>query len=293
MLPNGGFTMLSPAKINLTLKIVGRRADGFHELDTVFQEIDLFDEIEFYPAENWSFQVIGNDVGPDNDNLVVRAARSLSSIAGVPCKAKIILRKNIPTGGGLGGGSSNAAITLHGLCKLWNLDLEWEKLQEIAADLGSDCPFFVFGGMARGRGRGEKLELYDGVPSGTVVAVFPGFGVNTAKVFSKCEFDLTEPNKNAIFTSYPGEQQDKCSLLENGVNDLENIVLRMYPELRGIRDELYEAGADVSLLSGSGSTVFGVYCESAAAKQAAQQLRKRFTVHICRMVGRQRRAEIR
>ncbi len=285
--------MQSPAKINLTLKIVGRRADGFHELDTIFQEIDLHDDIEFYPADNLSFQVIGSDVCAENENLVVRAARLLSSIADTPCRAKIVLRKKIPIGGGLGGGSSNAAITLHGLCRLWNLDLKWEKLQEIAATLGSDCSFFVYGGMARGRGRGEKLELYDGAPSGTVITVFPGFGVNTAKAFSKCKFDLTEPNKNAIFTAYPGVRQDRYILSKNRVNDLENIVLGIYPELRDIRDELNSTGADVSLLSGSGSTVFGIYNESPVAQHAAQRLQKRFKVHICRMVGRQRRADIR
>ncbi|MBU1920954.1 4-(cytidine 5'-diphospho)-2-C-methyl-D-erythritol kinase [bacterium] len=285
--------MKSPAKINLSLRILGRRADGFHELDTVFQEIDLCDEIEFYPAEEWCFRADGADLGPDQDNLVVRAARALSAYANVPCKARIFLRKTIPTGGGLGGGSSNASVTFHGLCRLWNLDIEWERLQELAAELGSDCPFFVYGGMARGRGRGEKLELYDGSLSGTVVAVFPGFGVNTRKAFSECEFDLTEHDKNVIFTAYLGEEEGTYILLEDCVNDLENIVLRVHPMLRELRDELSRLGADVSLLSGSGSTVFGVFRESSAARRAAQQLRERFTVYICRMVGRQRRAELR
>jgi 4-diphosphocytidyl-2-C-methyl-D-erythritol kinase len=147
--------------------------------------------------------------------------------------------------------------------------------------------------MVRGRGRGELLELYDGAPAGTVVAVYPGFGVNTAKAFSKCNFDLTEPNKNAIFTAYLGEVQDTNILLKNSVNDLENIVLGFHPELREIREELKSAGADVSLLSGSGSTVFGIFRESTSAEHAAQRLRNRFKVQICRMVGRQRFAEIR
>lgn len=292
-LPDGGFLLKSPAKINLFLKILGKRSDNFHELDTLFQEIDLCDEIEFHAANELQFSVTGADVGPDEDNLVVRAARLLSEYANVPCRARIMLRKHIPTGGGLGGGSSNASITLHGLCRLWDLEIEWETLQELAAQLGSDCPFFVFGGMARGRGRGEKLEIFDGASQGTVVAVLPGFGVNTKKAFQECEFDLTEHNKNVIFTAYPGDIQGVRYALKNGVNDLENIVLRIHPVLQEIRDSLSSLGADVSLLSGSGSTVFGVFTESTVAGHAAQRLRERFAVYICRMVGRQRCAELR
>ena len=283
--------MKSPAKINLSLRILGRRTDGFHELETVFQEIDLCDMLEFYPDENWTLQVRGGDPGPAEENLVYRAAKALSTAFGVPFKGRVLLHKQIPIGGGLGGGSSNAAITLHGLCKLWGIGYEWEQLQAIAAELGSDCPFFIYGGMARGRGRGERLELFDNAPCGSVVAVFPGFGVNTAKAFSMCEYDLTEPDKNAIFIAYPLDGQGANILFSNGVNDLENIVLRMYPVLSEIRDELQVAGADVSLLSGSGSTVFGIFRESTVAMQAAQQLRTRYTVYNCRMVGRQRRAE--
>jgi 4-diphosphocytidyl-2-C-methyl-D-erythritol kinase len=292
-LAGGGFSLLSPAKVNLSLRILGRRADGFHDLDTIFQEIDLCDEIEFHPANKWRFRVEGGDTGPDDQNLIVRAARLLSEFTQVPCIADVVVRKRIPVGGGLGGGSSNGAIALHGLCRLWNLEIEWEKLQELAAELGSDCPFFVYGGLARGRGRGEKLELFDGAAEGTLLVVFPGFGVNTKEAFRKCEFPLTEPDKNVIFTAYGGDYGAAYALLSDSVNQLENIVLGDYPVLRSIREELEQAGSDVSLLSGSGSTVFGIFGKSTAAMHAAQQLRTRYVVHTCRMVGRQRIAEIR
>jgi 4-diphosphocytidyl-2-C-methyl-D-erythritol kinase len=235
--------------------------------------------------------VFSGDTGPDDRNLIVRAARLLSEFAKVPCAAKVVLRKKIPVGGGLGGGSSNGSIALHGLCRLWNIEIEWEKLQELAAELGSDCPFFVYGGMARGRGRGENLELFDGAAEGTLLAVFPGFGVNTKEAFRKCEFPLTEPDKNAIFTAYGGNHGAAYTLHSDSVNQLENIVLGDYPVLRSIRDELKQAGSDVSLLSGTGSTVFGIFGESTAAMHAAQQLRTRYVVYTCRMVGRQRIAE--
>ncbi|MGZ5429246.1 MAG: 4-(cytidine 5'-diphospho)-2-C-methyl-D-erythritol kinase, partial [Thermoanaerobaculia bacterium] len=180
-------TLESFAKVNRSLHVLGKRSDGYHEIDTIFQTVDLSDRIDFLEGEEGSEEVSltieGADLPADSRNLILRAASALRERTGTRRGARIHLSKKIPIGGGLGGGSSNAAATLLGLSALWNLQLSDPDLEALAASLGSDVPFFLLGGRARGTGRGEILEpLADG-PEEWLVLVFPRFSLSTAVVY--------------------------------------------------------------------------------------------------------------
>jgi 4-diphosphocytidyl-2-C-methyl-D-erythritol kinase len=288
VLPDGGFAMAAPAKINLTLRVLGKRRDGYHELSTLFQEISWSDLLEFHPASNWSLEIVGAELDNGASNLITRAAQSLSQEAGVPCRARVVLHKEIPIGGGLGGGSSDAAITLLGLAKLWNLDWNIQQLHTLAADLGSDCAFFLYGGLARGSGRGERLELLEGCAEGELLLIVPPFGVSTAWAFDAGQFPLTDDEKSAILEFYPKDNSKPLSAPSAFFNDLENIVLKKYEELDWIKQRLLSLGAKVSMLSGSGSCMFGLFEERDRALHAAQQFGRPFHVRICRTIKRPR-----
>lgn len=280
--------MYAPAKINLGLRVLYKRLDGFHEIETVFQEINWADRIEFYPANDWSLEIRNSDLEAGSGNLITRAASDLSDAAGVPCRGRIVLTKEIPVGAGLGGGSSDAAITLLGLSRLWGIGWNVLQLREIAAHLGSDCVFFLYGGMAWGRGRGEIIEPIEGCLEGEIVLVTPPFGVRTAWAYEAGCFPLTHDEENAKFPSCheSGRGLERSENMFS--NDLENIVLREYPELAAIKIKLLGFGAKWVSMSGSGSTVFGVFSERSRAMQAAQQFGSPLRVRVCHAVGRKR-----
>ncbi len=255
-----GLRVTSFAKINRDLRVLGKRKDGFHEIDTVFQTVDLSEEIDFFEGEEGSgaqgivsLTVDGADLPADESNLVLRAAAALASHTGTRRGARIHLSKKIPIGGGLGGGSSNAAATLRGLSALWNLDLPAADLQISAASLGSDVPFFLLGGRARGRGRGDAVTpLADG-PEEWVLLVLPPFSLSTAEVYARLKArSLTgSPSATKVSGSETGGGPER--------NDLEQAAESLRGELRRIRFALAGAGARGARLSGSGSTVFGTF----------------------------------
>ena len=164
--------LLAPAKVNLTFEVLGRRADGYHEVRTILQAISLADELTFEESDDLSLTVEPEGAAPVEENLVLAAARLLQREAGVSTGAALHLTKRIPTAGGLGGGSSDAATALLGLRWLWGLDLDADALRELAAELGSDVPFFVSGGTALGEGRGEQLTPLP-TPQGEAVVAVP------------------------------------------------------------------------------------------------------------------------
>ena len=249
------------AKVNRSLVVLGRRPDGFHELDTVFQAVGLCDRLTFEPADGLTLEVDDPSVPSGAENLVVRAAWALAAAAGVAARAAITLEKRIPSGGGLGGGSSDAAVALLGLDALWRLGLPLDRLAAIGATLGSDVPFFLFGGTARGLGRGERVEPLPDLPPRGVVLVMPPFPVATPLVFGRLgapEWDGSAPERE-----------------EGGVpdrNDLEPAAEALFPALRAVRESLAAAGAEQARLSGSGSTVFGLFPDPGAASEAARRL---------------------
>jgi 4-diphosphocytidyl-2-C-methyl-D-erythritol kinase len=287
-LSGGSFAMLSPAKINLRLKVLGRRPDGYHELDTLFQEITLADRIEFHPSFEWRLEIHGAHLDAGDSNLITRAAKLLAAEAEVPCKGRLVVHKHIPVQGGLGGGSSNAAIALLGLSRLWQLNWPLTSLHRLASSLGSDCAYFLYGGLVQGQGRGEVLEpLADRVEK-EVLLVAPPFGVSTSEAFSWGAFALTDDEKSVILNFRKKKFIPSLSDFREFSNDLENIVLDRYEELGRIKRMLLEAEAEVAMLSGSGSCIFALYSDRARAMRAAQQFREPYRIHICQTVSRPR-----
>lgn len=272
------------------LRVLGKRPDGYHELDTVFQELDWHDELEFGPSSGFDLTIEGAELPVDNSNLVTRAATRLAEAAGVPCEAKIRLTKRLPIQGGVGGGSSNAAITLHGLNRLWRLGWPTERLVPVAQSLGADCPFFLFGGLARATGRGDVIQPLQGGIDGWFVSVVPDFGVATSGIFAEYSGRLTEVERNVIFRPLWVGEEAGVHPAFSPCNDLENIVFQQFPRLRKLRERLLEAGAMVALLSGSGSTVFGIFEGEATASEAARVLSSEdgIRVKVCRAVARAR-----
>ena len=179
------------AKINLALAVLGKRPDGFHEIRTVFQSIDLHDELEIHESHRLQLECANLPDLPADQNLVWKAADALSRKAGSSRGARILLKKSIPPGAGLGGGSSNAAAALMGLNRFWNLEIPRTDLRSLAVGLGSDVPFFLEGGTALGIGRGEEIYPLPPVASAPLVVVYPGVHVSTAEAYRSLNLRLT------------------------------------------------------------------------------------------------------
>jgi 4-diphosphocytidyl-2-C-methyl-D-erythritol kinase len=246
------------SKINLGLRITCRRADGFHDIETIFYPVGLTDALEFVVADNDSkhdiLVVSGVDPGgsPD-DNLVIRAAKKLREIKSFPF-LRIHLHKVIPTGAGLGGGSSDAAFLLKGLNRYFNLQLGDSIIKSAALELGSDCPFFIDSVPSFATGRGEIMQPAEQVAEGLYLALFnPGVGINTKEAYQNCKPAV--PSTSLIENiKYPLEEWKNLIF-----NDFEEFAFRKHPVIKEIKDELYKCGADFSLMSGSGSSVYGIF----------------------------------
>lgn len=284
-----GFALRSPAKVNLSLRVLGKREDGYHELETVFQELDWYDELEFRQSREFTVRTEGADLPSDDSNLVVRAARLLARAGSLPLTGSVVLHKRLPIQGGVGGGSSNAAIALIGLNHLWGLSWPLSSLMPLARELGADCPFFLTGGLARANGRGDIVTPLEGRAEGVFLLVTPPYGSSTAHVFAEFQQRLTEVEKNVIFSPLQLAEKGGVYPEISPLNDLEIIVFHKVPALRLIRDQLLEAGARYALLSGSGSTVFGVFESQEQASEAAHKLaREKVRVTMSRAVARTR-----
>lgn len=265
----------TPAKINLGLQILGKRPDGYHQLETLLQMVSLYDDIELESLPSGiEVECDRPDIPKDESNLVVKAARLLQSL--FPERrdlgARIRLVKRIPAGGGLGGGSGNAAGTLLGLNVLWDLKLDRKELLPVAARLGSDVPFFLCAGGALGRGRGELLSPLQPVKKFNVILVNPRFPIATSWVYANLKLELTKRENNISILQNFYSRSDIARLGAHLFNDLEPIVLQKYPVVQTIKDELRSLGSPGSLLSGSGSTVFGIFDNPEVAKSAYSRL---------------------
>jgi len=267
----------SYAKINLGLEVLGSREDGFHELRTLFQTVDLPDEIVLRPRPKGVVVTCDHPLVPtDGTNLAARAAEAVRRFAGVGEGVEIAIRTRIPVGGGLGGGSSNAAATLMGLDRLWRLGLDPVDLHRLARRLGADVPYFLVGGTALGLGRGDEVYPLRRQVRGHVVIVDPGVPVSTARVFSRVDGRLTpRMNSNSIFT-FVSRELEGAEAYRVLVNDLEEAALEEAPALREqvvrVRDVLRREGARCAALSGSGSSFFGLFGGARVARRAAAAL---------------------
>lgn len=271
-----GLLVRCPAKVNLVLRVLGKRDDGFHELLTLFQAVGLWDELSVEEGSGLELTCDDPSIPTGDDNLVLRAARRLGTERGAEGKgATFRLRKAIPAGGGLGGGSSDAAGALLALDRLWGLALPNDRLAAHAAALGSDVAFFLVGGTAIGTGRGERIRpLASGLDRALILGT-PPFPIATSEVYRRLRVPLTPPPDDVtvqrLFTKLV-EGKDFGA----AVNDLEPVVLEGWPSLASFRAALAESGAKSAMVSGSGSTVFGIFESEHAADGAASELRARF-----------------
>lgn len=262
------------AKINLDLRILGVRPDGYHDLRTVFQSLALFDTVTV-SARRGPLAVTCDepDIPTDQRNLVWKAASLLHRVASgktsVPRDIAIDLRKRVPSEAGLGGGSANAAMTLLALNQLWKLDLDIASLTRIGARLGADVPYFLVGGTALGLGRGDDIYPLADMPSVHVVILRPGFGVATQDAYQWFDDEMRRAVKPPAPRVIPPGWPAWSATLRN---DLEVPVVRHHPAIGRIRQSLVDAGASFAAMSGSGSAVFGLFERADAARRTANDL---------------------
>jgi 4-diphosphocytidyl-2-C-methyl-D-erythritol kinase len=267
----------SYAKINLGLEILGPRQDGYHELRTIFQTIDLHDDIVLRPRpRGFSVHCRHRSVPRGRSNLAVRAAEELSRYAQVPGGLEIAITKRIPVAGGLGGGSSNAASVLMGLDRMWRVGLGPGGLHRLARRLGADVPYFLLGGTALGLGRGDEVYPLRRQLRAWAVLVDPGLPVSTARVFSRIDGSLTPRENSTSIFHFVSRELEGVGGFRLLVNELEEAAMEEAPALRErverIRHVLRGEGARLAALSGSGSTFFGLFGGAREARRAGAAL---------------------
>ena len=261
----------TPAKINLRLKILGLRTDGYHEVITWMQQISLYDEIRIEPGgKRILVRTDRDDVPGGRENIVYRAASALREASGrKELGARIYLKKNIPAGAGLGGGSGNAAGALWALNRVWRLGMRKAELAEVAARIGSDVPFFLGGPAAVCRGRGERLEAKETLRSGWFLLVKPPVALSTHDVYAWSRGELDREGR--VFEK--GKDPARLRRYEYG-NDLQSIVFPKFPDLENLCGILVRSGAERAMMSGSGSTIFGFFRRKGEARRAAISIKK-------------------
>jgi 4-diphosphocytidyl-2-C-methyl-D-erythritol kinase len=271
------FSLPSFAKLNLFLEVKGRRVDGYHELLTVFQTVSLQDRLTFSPSRSKKIVVKCNVEGipVDERNLVVQAAMALKESYGLDVGARIHLEKVIPAGGGLGGGSSNAAATLLGLCRLWDIQPGRRELAELACVLGADVPFFLYGGTAVGTGIGDILTPIRNVAIPWILIVTPPVHVSTGAAFKQLNAPALTKNYTDIMLSVSDAEALASGLQPEGFhNEFEPVIFRIKPEIERVKQVLIELGARTSMMSGSGSSVFGIFDNREAQLLALSRLKE-------------------
>lgn len=272
------------AKINLGIEILGKRQDGYHELRTLFQTVDLYDDLVFKLSPEDQILLKGDNpaVTWDSRNLIYRAAQIIRRKADVFFGVEIHVQKNIPVGAGLGGGSSNAAVTLFVLNKLWNLRLSDSELLDTAKRLGADVPYFLKGGLCLGTGIGDVLTPQEEKDPFFCLLVFPGFSIITGDIYRRYQPALTSSRKESKIIEFLKSRD--FSLLNNG---LEETILRHYPQLKTIKTLLSSLGAEMSQVSGTGSAVYGVFFDKKRAETAVGEIGKEYTVFLVRTLSRE------
>jgi 4-diphosphocytidyl-2-C-methyl-D-erythritol kinase len=260
------------AKINLTLDVLYKRPDGYHEVEMIMQSIDLADIL--YIEESEETQIICDHpyVPEDSSNLVYKAVEEIKKYCNVDKNVKIHIEKNIPVAAGLGGGSSDCAATLKGLNKLWNLGLDDHTLEKLGQKLGADVPFFIKGGTQLAKGIGEKLSPLPAPPNMWVVLGKANMGVSTKEVYKELNLeDITKrPDTQAMIRGI--EAGDIKTICSNLCNVLETVTLRKYTTIKNIKNRMAQAGANGVLMSGSGPTVFGLCNNYEKAVKIAKNL---------------------
>jgi 4-diphosphocytidyl-2-C-methyl-D-erythritol kinase len=274
--------LFCPAKVNLYLRILGRRTDGYHELSTLMQCVTLYDEITLRPGgKGIRLRSDPPGVPSGEGNLVWQAARLYQKETRNDMGLDILLRKHIPVGAGLGGGSSNAAGMLTALNSLYG-GVNQKRLSKLAASLGADVPFFLLGTPALVTGIGEKLRGVKIAPPLHYLLVFPGWSVSTKWVYENLDLELTSPSKEFNIRNFIAQVEDVVQLLHN---DLESVTARVHPWVSQTKAKLLDLGALGSLMSGSGPAVFGVFSDENTAKRAFERFLPEGDERIWRVRG--------
>ena len=274
------------AKINLGLRILNRRDDGYHDIETVFRRINLFDELSFEPASTISLTCNQPDLPTDGRNLCVRTTELVQKISGTHQGVHITLKKNIPVGAGLGGGSADAATVLRTLPQWWGAGLSEQQLFALALEIGADVPYFLKAGTACATGKGEILDYFALEMPYWIVVVYPNLHVSTTWAYQnvrakspkeKRKQATVRPSLKDILIQNINDPRMLTNLLHN---DFEPLVLRAHEPVARLRQSLSVAGADFAQMSGSGSSVYGLFLEEGHARDAARELANRFQVSL-------------
>lgn len=271
------------AKINLGIEILGKRADGYHEIRTLLQTLDLYDLLEFHPLPHDAIVLEGDEesIPWDESNLIYRAAVLLKERFALKRGIKILARKKIPSGSGLGGGSSNAASTLWALNQIWGIGSGKRTLMELGALLGADVPFFLEGGLCMGQGKGDRIIPLEDLSSLFCVLVLPPLHIPTASVYERFPLSLTSESKESKIIRFLKRRE--LGFLEN---DLEKAVFSLHPQIKGIKNLIQEQGSELSMISGSGSAVFGLFSERWRAEKAQEAIAKDHVVALTKTIPR-------
>ena len=273
--PDWDLIVPAHAKINLGLYVLGKRSDGYHDIWTIFQELEFHDTLHFRKhADKLLITTDHPSLPIRENNLVWQAVRLLSQRVSCPENVTIHIKKNIPLGAGLGGGSSDAATTLLGMNHLFQLGLSPNELAEFGAELGSDVPFFLHGGTALATGRGEHIRPLSGFSPAWVLLVNPGIHISSGWSYKNLNLRLT--NSQKIISVLP---QGKDIVIIGAhqtplKNLLEEPVIKKYPLIRSIKAQLLDNGAEWAMMSGSGSTVFGIFSRKASVEKARQYMER-------------------
>jgi 4-diphosphocytidyl-2-C-methyl-D-erythritol kinase len=267
----------APAKLNLYLRVVGKRPDGYHDIETIFERIDLADELTMDLHPRTLEMSCSDPALPCGDgNLVMRAALLLRQEGGVSAGARLRLEKRIPIAAGLGGGSADAAAALTGLNRLWDLKFPHNRLLELASQLGSDVPFFLGAeAFAIGRGRGDRCEPLASSARLSHVLITPPERLSTADVYAGAQFNLTAGKPSISIVAHALRNGSLGELAGGLWNDLAPEAIRRCPIIATIQASLREQGCFGALVSGSGSAVFGLLADGAQAQEAASRIRAR------------------
>ncbi len=267
----------SPSKINLGLNIVSKREDGYHNLETIFLPLLLSDIINFNKSEELTLSTDSDILNKLADNLILKAITLLESYTNKKFTLEIFIHKRIPIGGGLGGGSSNASVTLKAINKIFNLGLNFEVLSKLALKLGSDVPYFLNPVPSYAKSRGEEIYPLNTEVPYPILVVNPRIKIDTSWAFTK------------IIPSKP--VMNLKNILEDGIsdfdklkkyvkNDFEEIIFREYPEVKQIKDDFYNQGAQFALMSGTGSTVYGIFTNLQKASWAQEYFNQKYFTYL-------------
>lgn len=271
-------SLKSYAKVNIGLQIRNKRDDGYHNIHTIFQELDLYDEITISKTEDQTELSINNpNIPTDSSNTCIKAFNEIKAAYPNIGNVAIDVVKAIPSGGGLGGGSGNAAAVLKGLNELYSIGATDRELEELGIKIGADVPFFIKGSTQLGDGIGEKLTIIDKAISGEYLLILPDYNISTAWAYEAFKKYLEEDVDRPNFAHFLESNNLSETIFDN---DFERIVIPAYPEIGEIKNRLKEVGAKYASLSGSGSTVFGIFNDEAQAKRAEIKFRKQYRTFL-------------